>query len=107
MSGACIEWRGEIGAYIVGALDRDAAAAVSSHLMRCVDCRGEYNELAPLRTLLDVLSDQVDWARDPPMHASAPNSATANVLPAVTRPRRRRRPVLRSHPPRRGPVSPR
>jgi anti-sigma factor RsiW len=53
MARACPRWRGEIGAYIVGALDPDAAAAVRQHLARCADCRAEYDELAPLRGVLD------------------------------------------------------
>jgi anti-sigma factor RsiW len=53
MARACRRWRGEIGAYIVGALEPAAAAALERHLERCADCRTEYRDLAPLRTVLD------------------------------------------------------
>ncbi len=56
MSQACAGWRGDIGAYIVGALDRDAAARVRRHLRRCRDCRADYTDLVPVRDWLDRLS---------------------------------------------------
>ena len=56
MSQACAGWRGEIGAYIVGALDRDAAARVRRHLRRCRACRADYTDLVPVRGWLDRLS---------------------------------------------------
>jgi anti-sigma factor RsiW len=46
---ACADWQGEIGAYIVGALDERTTAAVSQHLASCAGCRAEYHELAPVR----------------------------------------------------------
>jgi anti-sigma factor RsiW len=55
---ACAEWRGEIGAYIVGALDEDAAAAVSHHVATCPGCRSEYDDLAPVRGWLRRLAIQ-------------------------------------------------
>lgn len=56
MSQSCTEWQPEIGAHVVGALDRRAVAAVNRHLARCIGCRAEYDELVPLRALLDHLA---------------------------------------------------
>jgi hypothetical protein len=52
MSQACARWRGDIGAYIVGALDGGASADVRRHLRTCANCRSEYEELLPVRDWL-------------------------------------------------------
>ncbi len=52
MSQACARWRGDIGAYIVGALDSGASADVRRHLRACADCRSEYEDLLPVRDWL-------------------------------------------------------
>jgi hypothetical protein len=52
MSQACARWRGDIGAYIVGALDSGASADVRRHLRTCGDCRSEYEDLLPVRDWL-------------------------------------------------------
>jgi hypothetical protein len=63
MSRSCAQWRGEIGACIVGALDSTARGWLSRHLADCPGCRADYEELAPLRdwlsqlTAADVLAD--------------------------------------------------
>jgi len=56
MSYSCAEWRGDIGAYIVGALDGQARARVSRHLMACPGCRADYDELVPVRAWLGRLA---------------------------------------------------
>jgi len=56
MSGSCAQWRGEIGAYIVGALDGPARARVSRHLVACPGCRADYDELVPVRDWLSHLT---------------------------------------------------
>jgi len=56
MSGACAAWRGDVGAYLVGALDGDARAQVTAHLESCAGCRGDYEELIPVRGLLSQLA---------------------------------------------------
>jgi predicted anti-sigma-YlaC factor YlaD len=56
VSQACAGWRGDIGAYIVGALDHDAAARVRRHLRRCRACRADYTDLVPVRDWLDRFS---------------------------------------------------
>jgi anti-sigma factor RsiW len=53
MARACPWWRGEIGAYVIGVLEPKAVAAVERHLIRCADCRADYEELASLRAVLD------------------------------------------------------
>src|SRR5215813_13651908 len=56
MSQACSGWRGDIGAYIVGALEPGAAASVRRHLRGCQACRSEYEDLLPVRDWLTRLS---------------------------------------------------
>lgn len=56
MSSSCAQWRGEIGAYIVGALDGFTRARVSRHLQGCAGCRDDYEELLPVRDWLSVLA---------------------------------------------------
>jgi hypothetical protein len=45
-----------VGAYLVGALDGDARSRVISHLQRCAGCRGDYDDLVPVRGLLSQLA---------------------------------------------------
>jgi hypothetical protein len=54
MSSSCVQWRGEIGAYVVGALDGYARDRVTRHLAACVGCRADYDELFPVRDWLGV-----------------------------------------------------
>jgi hypothetical protein len=54
MSSSCAQWRGEIGAYVVGALDGFARDRVTRHLAACAGCRAEYEELLPVRDWLGV-----------------------------------------------------
>lgn len=56
MSQACATWRGDVGAYLVGALGGDARAQVIAHLEACAGCRSEYEELVPVRGLLSQLA---------------------------------------------------
>jgi hypothetical protein len=56
MSQACAGWRGEIGAYIVGALDSGAGAKVRRHLRTCRACRADYQDLVPVRDWLTRLT---------------------------------------------------
>jgi anti-sigma factor RsiW len=53
MSLACVAWRGDIGAYILGALNAQAGARVLRHLETCPACRADYQDLAPVRDWLD------------------------------------------------------
>lgn len=56
MSYSCAEWRGEIGACIVGALDACASTRVRRHLAACAGCRAEYDDLVPVRAWLGPLA---------------------------------------------------
>jgi hypothetical protein len=56
MSRSCARWRGEIGAYIVGALDDCALVQVTRHLESCTGCRQDYEELVPVRDWLSLLA---------------------------------------------------
>ncbi len=56
MTQACARWRGDIGAYVVGALDQGASADVRRHLRACEDCRTEYEDLLPVRDWLTQVS---------------------------------------------------
>jgi len=56
MSHSCAKWRGEIGAYIVGALDRCARDRVTRHLAACAGCRADYDQLVPVRDWLSLLA---------------------------------------------------
>ena len=42
MSQACVEWHGDIGAYVVGALSSAEAGPVLRHLRGCTGCRADY-----------------------------------------------------------------
>ena len=56
MSHSCAQWRGEIGAYVVGALDGGARDRVARHLAACAGCRADYDELVPVRDWLGLLA---------------------------------------------------
>jgi anti-sigma factor RsiW len=55
MSSSCAQWRGDIGAYIVGALNGGARDEVTRHLAACAGCRADYDELVPVREWLGLL----------------------------------------------------
>jgi Putative zinc-finger len=67
MTQACAMWRGDIGAYIVGALDAEASARVRRHLRACRACRGDYHDLVPVRDWLGwpVLAGEADTGDRP------------------------------------------
>ena len=67
MTQACAMWRGDIGAYIVGALDDEASARVRRHLRACRACRDDYHDLAPVRDWLGwlVLAGEPDTGDRP------------------------------------------
>jgi hypothetical protein len=81
MSQACAMWRGDIGAYIVGALDGAASARVRRHLDACAGCRADYDDLVPVRDWLGRL----DSAGEPRAHRRQ-----GALPPAPQRPTRRR-----------------
>jgi hypothetical protein len=63
MSLACAAWRGDIGAYILGALSPQAGARVRRHLETCPVCHADYQDLVPVRAFLDRAAP-VDGAAD-------------------------------------------
>ena len=52
MSHGCDRWRGDLGAYVIGALDRAECAAMERHLADCPACRTDYKYLLPVRDVL-------------------------------------------------------
>ena len=61
---ACPGWRGDLAAYLVGALDPQACAAVRRHLGTCPACQSEYDNLVPVVGRLALL--------EPPATAGSP-----------------------------------
>jgi anti-sigma factor RsiW len=53
---ACPGWRGDLAAYLVGALDPQACAAVRRHLATCPACQAEHEDLAPVVSRLAQLT---------------------------------------------------
>lgn len=52
MSQDCDRWRGDVGVYVIGALDIEESAAMRVHLATCPACRAEYEDLLPVRDWL-------------------------------------------------------
>ena len=93
----CDELRHLLGAYVLGALDVDEAAAVRRHLQDCPACAAERDALTPLPGLLS-LADGAEAAVNEPLSAAFEE----RLLDAYARdhagqpPRRRRIDGLRS-----------
>lgn len=45
----CARWRDDLGAYILGALDREESVAMQGHLAHCAACHANYEYLLPVR----------------------------------------------------------
>ena len=45
----CARWRGDLGAYILGALDEEERVAMRGHVADCAACRADYEYLLPVR----------------------------------------------------------
>jgi anti-sigma factor ChrR (cupin superfamily) len=69
----CAELRESLGAYVLGALEPDEAAAVEAHLASCERCRDELAELSPLPSLLSLVTLE---------HASAAAIGSAPPMPS-------------------------
>lgn len=71
-----------LGAYLLGGLEPDEAAAFEQHLASCADCRQELDELASLPALLDALPlpDAVALAAAAPAAAGREPSTSDPVL---------------------------
>jgi anti-sigma factor RsiW len=68
MSQGCTEWRGDLGAYVIGALDREERAAMRRHLAACRACRDDYEDLLPVR----------DWLAWTKLHLAACQACRAD-----------------------------
>jgi len=55
MSRSCSQWRGDIGACIVGALQARELDRLNRHLTDCPGCRADYNDLLPVGDWLAML----------------------------------------------------
>jgi predicted anti-sigma-YlaC factor YlaD len=66
MSQACSGWRGDIGAYVVGALGPVEAARVKRHLRGCAACRADYQDLLPVRDWLGRMNPADGMPASPP-----------------------------------------
>ena len=64
---ACREWRERLGAYLLGQLSEQEAAATRAHLEGCVDCHAEVESLRPIAGLLPKADpDRLGAAPAPP-----------------------------------------
>jgi anti-sigma factor RsiW len=52
MSQGCARWRGDLGAYVIGALDSEERVAMGLHLTACPACSADYEDLLPVRDWL-------------------------------------------------------
>ncbi|MDR7083484.1 putative anti-sigma-YlaC factor YlaD [Arthrobacter ginsengisoli] len=86
-----------LGAYLLGGLEPDEAAAFEQHLGSCADCRRELDELASLPALLDALPvpDAVALGavavRDPAPPVPAPAAVPQRMLDELSARRRKAR----------------
>jgi hypothetical protein len=89
-----------LGAYVLGALERDERAELEAHLEVCPVCRAELERLAPLPGLLSRLSveeaerlgaEEAALADDAPRPERPPGAVLDGVLGEVARQRRRSR----------------
>lgn len=87
MSHSCPQWRGDLGAYLVGALDHAARDRVGRHLAACPGCQADYDELAPVRDQLSRLPPAAAGAEPGP---DAGYPAQPAPMPPATRTRMRR-----------------
>jgi anti-sigma factor RsiW len=79
MNQGCNEWRGDLGAYVIGALEEDESAAMSRHLAACPGCRADHDDFLPVR----------DWLTRTKRHLAACRECRADyekfVLPGLPR----------------------
>jgi anti-sigma-K factor RskA len=92
----CEHLRPAIGAYVLGRLDPDEAAAVRRHLHECPECAAEYDSLAPLPNLLSLAGGAEQATAEPLSPAFEERLLDAYArdhrTPARRRPFWRRRP---------------
>jgi Putative zinc-finger len=80
-----------LGAYLLGGLEPDEAAAFDRHLGDCRDCRAELDELASLPALLDAVPVPDAVALTTPARPALPAPVPRGLLAALAGRRRRSR----------------
>lgn len=94
---SCEQHRSALGAYALGALDPDEAAAVRRHLETCPECAAEHDSLASLPGLLSLAGGAEQAVSEPLPPAFEERLLDAYASDRARSPRRR----LRWHLPRR------
>ena len=64
MNHGCAEWRGDLGAYVIGALEEDERAAMRRHLTACPPCRADYEDFLPVLDWLTKLKRHLAACRE-------------------------------------------
>jgi Putative zinc-finger len=88
---SCEHLRSAVGAYALGALDPDEAAAVRRHLEVCEECRAEHDALAPLPGLLSLAGGAEEAVEKPLSPAFEERLLDAFARDRASSPRRRLR----------------
>ena len=86
---SCEQHRSALGAYALGALDPDEAAAVRRHLESCPECAAEHDELAPLPGLLALAGGAEKAVTEPLSPAFEERLLDAYARDHASSPRRR------------------
>jgi Putative zinc-finger len=87
----CDRIRHALGAFVLGALDVDEAAAMHRHLMRCPECARERDALAPLPELLTLAGGAEAATAEPLPQAFEERLLDAYARDRLAPPVRRRR----------------
>jgi hypothetical protein len=87
---ACDDLRTSLGAYVLGALDVDEAAAVRHHLQECPECAAERDALTPLPGLLSLAGGAEAAVSEPLSPAFEERLLDAYAREHADVPRRRR-----------------
>jgi anti-sigma factor RsiW len=87
----CDELRHSLGAYVLGALDVDEAAAVRRHLLECPECAAERDALTPLPGLLSLAGGAEAAVSEPLSAAFEERLLDAYARDHAGQPPRRRR----------------
>ena len=88
---SCEHLRPAIGAYVLGGLDPEEAAAVRRHLETCPECAAEHDALAPMPDLLSLAGGAEKAVAEPLSPAFEERLLDAYARDKATPPRRRLR----------------
>jgi anti-sigma factor RsiW len=88
---SCEHLRPALGAYVLGGLDPDEAAAVRRHVEVCEECAAELDALAPIPGLLSLAGGAEEATTKPLSPAFEERLLDAYAQDRSSRPRRRRR----------------